>query len=70
MGNSTMKSMARSDPTVFSSKQLEKNLKRDVINPITKYTADVATIPIKAVKSGMKKRNLMNGNKTRKRVFY
>lgn len=53
MGNSTVKSMGRSDPTVFSSKQLEKNLKRDIINPITKYTADIATIPIKGVKASI-----------------
>jgi len=67
MGNSTVKSMARSDPTVFSSKDMFKGAKKTVIDPLTKYTTDIATIPIKAVKSGMKKRNLMNGNKTRKR---
>jgi hypothetical protein len=74
MGNSTAREFARSDPTVFSSKQLEKDLKRDIINPITKYTADIATIPIKAAKKSMKpiklseamKRDIMNGSKTKK----
>jgi len=54
MGNSTVKSMARSDPTVFSSKDMFKGMKRDVIDPLTKYTADIATIPIKGLKKSMK----------------
>lgn len=66
MGNSTVKSMARSDPTVFRSEDMFKGMKRDVIKPITKYTEDIATIPIKAVKAGITKRNMLNGNKTKK----
>jgi hypothetical protein len=75
MGNSTAKEFARSDPTVFSSKEMFKGMKKDVIDPLTKYTADVATIPIKAVKKSMKpiklsdamKRDIMNGSKTKKK---
>ena len=69
MGNSTVKSMARSDPTVFSSKEMFKDMKRDVIDPITKYTTDIATIPIKGAKKSfqgmMKKKGVKatNGNK-------
>ena len=75
MGNSTAKEFARSDPTVFSSKEMFKGMKKDVIDPLTQYTADIATIPIKAVKKSMKpiklsdamKRDIMNGSKTKKK---
>ena len=68
MGNSTAKNLARSDPTVFRSDEMFKGMKKDVIDPITKYTADIATIPIKGVAKAMSvKRNMVNGNKTKKR---
>jgi len=54
MGNSTAKDLARSDPTVFRSQDMLKGMKRDIINPLTKYTADIATIPIKGLKKSMK----------------
>tara|TARA_Y100001963_G_C6572184_1_gene349393 strand:- start:180 stop:389 length:210 start_codon:yes stop_codon:yes gene_type:complete len=66
MGNSTVKSMARSDPTVFRSDDMFKGAKKTVIDPLTKYTTDIATIPIKAVKAGVKRGVMKNGNKTKK----
>lgn len=66
MGNSTAKNLARSDPTIFRSQDMFKGMKRDVIDPLTKYTADISTIPIKAMKSGITKRSMLNGNKTKK----
>ena len=66
MGNSTAKDFARSDPTVFRSQDMFKGMERDIIKPLTKYTTDIATIPIKAMKKGITKRAMLNGNKTKK----